>query len=163
VLSVLVYAAVVAYAAAYKPGLADFIAIIGAVGAGILLFALVRRAEHLLPRALACLGAAYALALFAHGSAVDERAPLVAVALLLCGELAAWSTQEGRPPATPQAMTASRAVAVGALAFGGLAASAIVVSFAAAPAGRGLGWTLLGAAAAVGVLAVVARLAQRAR
>jgi hypothetical protein len=160
---VLAYAAVLVYAAAHKPGLADLTVAIGAVGAGFLLFALVRRAEHVVTQALACLGGAYALALFAHGAAVDERAPLVAVALLLCGELAAWSTQEGTVPATPRAMIAARAVALAALAFGGLAAAAIVVSFAAAPAGRGLGWTLLGAAAAVGVLAVVARLAQRAR
>ena len=162
-LSVLVYAGVLAYAAAHKPGLAAIIVTIGGIGAAFLLFALVRRAEQVVPQALACLGGAYALSLFTHGASVDERAPLVAVALLLCGELAAWSTQEGRAPATPRALSVARAVALAWLAFGALAAAAIVISFAAAPTGRGLGWTFLGAAAAVGVLAVVARLAQRAR
>jgi hypothetical protein len=157
------YAAVLGYAVAREPKLADFVGIIGAAGAGFLLFVLVRRAERMLPRALACLAGAYALSLFAHGPALDERAPLVAVALLLCGELAAWSTQEGQSLATPRAVTAARAVALATLTFGGLVAATLVVAFAAAPAGRGLGWTLLGAAAAVGVLAVVARLAQRAR
>ena len=92
---------------------------------------------------------------------IDERAPLVALGVFACGEFAAWSVQERR--ATPRAITLARVVALAALTFAGLAAAALVLSISAVPAGNGLAWTVLGAAAAVATLGVAARLAQRVR
>ncbi len=74
----------------------------------------------------------------------------MAVLLLLCGELTAWSLEERlevRPE--PQVMW-RRAAAVGVLAFAGLAVSALVVALSAVPPNHGLFWTVAGAAAAVG-------------
>ncbi len=47
-----------------------------------------------------------------------------------------------------------RALALGALVLAGLAASTIVVAIADAPAGSGLPWTVVGAAAAVGAVGI---------
>jgi len=158
--SALAYAGVLAYAIAREPAFAAAIAGIGGIGALLLVFVLMG-SEELLPWTLACLGGAYALSLVAHGSAIDPRAPLVALGLFMCGELASWSLQERYARATPRAITAARAVAVAALALAGLVAAALVLSISAVPAGNGLAWTVLGAAAAVAILAVAVRLAQR--
>ena len=153
-----------AYAVARETTFAVAIAGIGALGAVFLVFVLLGRSEALLVWALACLGAAYVLSLVARGgSGVDEGVPLVATGLLACGELAAWSRQERGARRVPFAVTNARAVAVAALTFAGLAASTLVLAVSAVPTGAGLAWTVLGAAAAVGVLGVAVRLAQHAR
>lgn len=118
--------------------------------------------EELLVWAIACLGGAYALSLVAHGSAIDPRAPLVAFGIFACAELASWSLQERYAHAAPRAITFTRAFAVVALALSGLVAAALVLAISAVPAGDGIAWTVLGAAAAVAILGVAARLAQRA-
>ena len=150
-----------AYAAARVPSFAALVAAIGAFGAVLLAFVLVRRTDDLLPWALAVLAVAYTISLFVHGAAVDEAAPLVAAGLLLCGELAAWSLDERYAIAAERAVVLRRALALGALVLAGLGASAAVVAFTASSAGNGLAWTALGAAAAVLVVGVVARLARR--
>ena len=151
-----------AYAIAQEPAFAAAIAGIGGIGAVVLVFVLMGT-EELLVWAIACLGGAYALSLVAHGSAIDPRAPLVALGLVACAELASWSLQERYARKTPAAITFARAFAVVALALSGLAAAALVLSVSALPAGNGIAWTVLGAAAAVAILGVAARLAQRAR
>jgi hypothetical protein len=160
-LSAVSYAAVVTYAATREAKLAPVVASVGALGAALLLFVLVRGHDDLLGWALAIGGIVYAMTLVLHGSQVDEAAPLVGAALLGCGELAAWSLDERWPARADRGLAASRAVAVGGLCLAGLAAATIVVSLAAAPVGRGLGWTVLGATAAVLVVATAARLARR--
>ena len=86
-----------------------------------------------LPASLVLLGGAYAGAIIVHGASVDERAPLVAVGLLLCGELASWSLEERIPVAAEPGVVRARVVAVSALCGAGLAASALVIAAAAAP------------------------------
>jgi hypothetical protein len=152
---------VLAYAAARAPDVAALVAGIGAVGALLLAFVLVRGVDELLSWALVLLGGAYTVSLLVHGAAVDEGAPLVAAGLLLCGELAAWSLDERHAIAAEREVVLRRAVAVALLALAGLGAAAAVVGFAAAPAGGGLGWTVLGTAAAVLVVGVAAQLARR--
>ena len=149
VLSALAYAGVLAYAIAREPVFASAIAGIGGMGA-LMLALVLAGSEELLPWALAALGGAYAVS-------------LVALGLFASGELASWSLQERYARATPRAITAARALAVTGLALAGLAAAALVLSASAVPAGNGLAWTVLGAAAAVAVLGLAARLAQRAR
>jgi hypothetical protein len=151
------YAAVVAYAASRKPPIAIVALALGAMGALMLLAMLVRRIDELLPASLALVGIAYAIEILARGSGVDDGAPLVGVALLLCAELATWSLDERRPIARARGLLAARAVGVAILALAGLAAAALVVSLSAASAGNGLVWTLFGSAAAVLVIAVAAR------
>lgn len=163
-MSALAYGGVLAYAIVHEPTFTAAIAGIGGVGAVFLAVVLLGRSEALLPWALACVGGAYVLSLFARGgSGVDEGVPFVAAGVLACGELAAWSRQERATFSAPRAIMTARAVALLALVLGGLAAAALVLAVSAVPAGAGLAWTVAGAAAAVGVLGVAVRLAQRAR
>jgi hypothetical protein len=134
---------------------------LGCAGALMLVFLLVRARAELVPLPPALLGVAYAVELVVRGPRVDDAAPLVAVGLLLCGELAAWSIDERLPVAVEWAVTRTRAVALGALAFGSLAVAALVVALAAAPAGSGLAWTVVGAGSAVAVVGIAVTLARR--
>jgi len=139
------------------------VAIVGGAGVPLLALVLWRGTLELLPWALVSPGAAYAVALEAHAASVESAAPLVAAALLLCGELAAWSLDERWAIAAEGPVVRRRAGALGGLVLAGLAAASLLVAVAAAPAGEGLAWTTLGAAAAVGVVAGGAALAQRGR
>jgi len=151
---------VVAYASSREPTLAPVVATLGAFGAVLLLFVLVRGDADLLGWPL-CVGAiAYVLSLLVHGSGIDEAAPLVAAALLLCGELASWSLDERTHIPAARGLVASRAAALAALVGAGLGAGALVVALAAAPLGRGLAWTIAGAAAAVAAVALAGRLSR---
>jgi hypothetical protein len=95
-------------------------------------------------------GGTYVAAVAAAGSEVDGSAPLVAVLLLLAGELAAWSADERWLIRSEEQLAWRRGAAVGALALAGLAVAALVVALSAVQPNHGLGWTVLGAAAAVG-------------
>ena len=134
---------------------------LGGAAALLLVFLLVRARAELVAWPPAVLGVAYAVELVIRGPRVDDAAPLVAVGLLLCGELAAWSIDERLPVAVEWAVTRARAVALGALAFGSLAVAALVVGLASAPAGSGLAWTVVGAASAVAVVGIAVTLARR--
>jgi hypothetical protein len=153
---------VLAYAVTRSTDAAAAVAGAGATGGLVLVYLLARANADLVPWPIAFLGAAYAVALVVRGgSGVDEGAPLVAVGLLLCGELAAWSVGERFAIATEIAVVASRAAALGALAAGSLAVAALAVALAAAPAGEGLAWTVAGAASAVAVVGIAVALARR--
>ena len=152
------YAAVLADAVARDSKIAFVTAVLGGVGLVLLAFMLVLGWQGSLPAALLLLGGAYAAAIFVHGASVDERAPLVAVGLLLCGELASWSLEQRIPVAAAPGVVRARVVAVSALCGAGLAASALVIAAAAAPTLRGLTFTAAGAAAAVLAVALAVRL-----
>jgi hypothetical protein len=100
--------------------------------------------------ALFLAGATYVGALEAAGHRIDAAAPLVAVLLLLCGELSAWSLDERLRIRADPALAWRRGAAVGILALAGLAAATIVVGLSAVPPSHGLAWTVAGAVAAVG-------------
>jgi hypothetical protein len=157
---VLVYAAVLADAFARDPKLAVLTAVLGGAGLMLLAFMLVLGWQGSLAAALLLLGGAYAGAVVAHGASVDERAPLVAVGLLLCGELASWSLEERIHVVAEPGVVRARFVAVASLCAGALAASALVVAVAGAPTVRGLAPTAVGAVAAVVVVALAVRLAR---
>jgi hypothetical protein len=74
----------------------------------------------------------------------------VAVLLLLCGELTAWSLDDRLPARADPQLAFRRGVALTALALASLAVAALVVALSAVPASHGLLWTLAGAVAAVG-------------
>ena len=151
------YAAVVAYVATRHPPIAIVAMLLGGVGALMFFFVLVRQVDELLPWSVALVGIAYTIAILARGAVVDEGAPLVGVALLLCAELATWSLDERRAIAAERAVVVARAAALAVLALAGLGMGALVLALAAAPVGGGLAWTALGAAAAVLVVAIAAR------
>ncbi len=100
--------------------------------------------------ALFVAGGTYVAAVAAAGDRVDASAPLVAVLLLLCGELSAWSLDERSAIRSDGALAWRRGAAVGILALAGLAVATLVVALSAVPASHGLTWTVAGAAAAVG-------------
>jgi hypothetical protein len=126
---------------AFVPGLA--------VGAVLLVVALMWGGRGL-GAALFFAGATYVAATAAGGAVTDARAPLVAVLLLLCGELTAWSIDERLGIRAERQVAWRRGAAVAVLAFAGLALATLVVALSAVGPNHGLGWTVLGAAAAIG-------------
>ena len=95
-------------------------------------------------------GSYVAAAAAAAGSGTDGSAPLVAVLLVLCGELAAWSFDERLGIRAERQVAWRRGAAVAVLALAGLGVATLVVALSAVGPTHGLGWTLLGAAAAIG-------------
>jgi hypothetical protein len=100
--------------------------------------------------ALFLAGGTYVATVAAAGGGTDASAPLVAVLLLLSGELTAWSVDERWLIGSEEQLAWRRGAAVTALALGGLAVAALVVALSVVQPNHGLGWTVLGAAAAVG-------------
>jgi hypothetical protein len=137
-------------------------AALGGLGAVLLVYALMRANAAVVASPVALLGVAYAIALIVHGSGVDDAAPLVAVALFLCAELASWSIDERLRIPAERKVVAARALALGGLALASLAIASLAVALAAAPAGSGLAWTVLGAASAVAVVWVAVSFARKA-
>jgi hypothetical protein len=106
-------------------------------------------------------GATYVAFLAAYHPRIDGAAPLVAVLLLLCGELAAWSHDERWRMRVDARLLGRRGAAIAGLALGGLAFAALAIALTAAPTGHGLAWTVLGAVAAVAVAATGSALLRR--
>ena len=131
-----------------------------ALGALFLVAALVRW-EGALGWALGFCGATYVAAVAIQGRGVDGTAPLVAVLLLLCGELTAWSLAERGRLRVGEAVHGSRALAVAALAIAGLVAAGLVVALGGVQPGGGLFLTAAGAGAAVAAAGGAAVLARR--
>jgi hypothetical protein len=157
-LSAAVYAGIFAYVVTRDLKLAPLTTTIGTIGSVLLLYALVRRVDDMLPWPILFISVAYAIPLFVRGGGIDDGAPLVAAGLLLTAELAAWSFDERWAMRVERAVYVARGIAVGLLVLAALAASALVLALAAAPVGGGLAWTVLGAAAAVVVVGLAARL-----
>lgn len=159
-LSVLAYLGVLVYAASRDVPLAAIVGILGGLGLVLLLAVIVRGAEEVLSWSMLLLGLSYVLTLVVHRDRVDEAAPLVAAAMLLSAELAAWAGGERRRIRAERRLVRERAGAVALLVVAGLAVSTLVIGLAATPLGGGFGWTLLGAISAVAVVALAARLAR---
>jgi hypothetical protein len=92
---------------------------------------------------------------------IDAAAPLVAVLLLLSGELAAWSVDERLRTRADAMLVWRRAAGVGVLAVGGLVLATLVVILGTVPSAHGLLWTIAGAVAAVGAAGTGILLARR--
>jgi hypothetical protein len=92
---------------------------------------------------------------------VDPTAPLVAVLLLLCGELAEWSFDERWRISEDATLVWRRGAATAALALAGLTVAALVVALSAVPSSRGLALTVGGAAAAVAAAGIGVLVARR--
>jgi hypothetical protein len=159
-LAVLAYTGVVVDACVRAPSVSPLIGSLGAVGLLMLGFTLWRADDELLPWALLLAGLGYGLSLAVSHAGLAEGAPLVGAGLLLCGELATWSLDERWAIRAERRIVLARAAAVGALAVGGVLMGGLVLALAAAPLGGGLGWTVVGAAAAVALVGLAARLSR---
>ena len=122
----------------------------GAALGVVLLAVALARGGGTLGLALFLGGATYVAFLVAGHDGVDASAPLVAVLLLVCGELSAWSLDERWEIRADRELPWRRGAALGILALAGLAVSALLVALSAVPSSHGLAWTVAGAAAAVG-------------
>jgi hypothetical protein len=133
-------------------GLAAVVVIVVAVAAG-------RVAP--VPWALAALVAEYGAAL--HAGGVDAGAPLYAGALFACAELGYWSCDLRRIGVVdPRALTTRLIAVAGMTALGALAAGAATAAASIAASRSGVTPVVLGTVCAIGVVAVLAWLGDRA-
>jgi hypothetical protein len=122
-----------------------------AAGLGVVLLLFALRANGTgLALSLWLGGAMYVTFLVVDHPRIDGAAPLVAVLLILCGELAAWSLDERWEMQIDPSLLWRRGGAIGLLALGGLVLATLAVALDAAPSAHGLVWTFVGAVAAVG-------------
>lgn len=127
----------------------------------VLAAGLVLRLPVTVPAAITLLGAEYAAILALEADALDTRAPLVAGALLAVAELAYWSL-ELRGPVVDEAGTYPRRIALLAmLVLGVVGVGAVVLTVVEAVAAGGVAVDILGAAAALGALALLTLAARR--
>jgi len=103
------------------------------------------------------------LSLVFAGAAIDTRAPVIGAGLLLMTELAFWSIELRAPIRDAPAVHLERARAVGALVAGGASVATVPLLVSQLAISGGLLLTALGAAAAVSVAIILARLAWMAR
>ena len=112
----------------------------------------------LLPWPLVLLAGLYAWKL--GGGSVDGWAPVYAGGLLAVAELAYWSVQLRGRAHDAERLTERRVALIATLAFAAVAAGGLVLAATSLRIGSGVALDLLGVAAAVGALAVVAALAR---
>jgi hypothetical protein len=129
-------------------------ALAGVAGVALILAAVLVAWDDGLVVGSALLLVAYALSLADRGEAVDRAAPLVAVALLAVVDFGSWSLElrdgaEERPLA--------RLPSVFLLLGAALAASTLVLTVGGVHTGAGLVLWVLGAAAAIGLLILIAQ------
>lgn len=133
----------------------------GLTAALVLAAGLALRVAPAIPVAVALLGAEYVALLGFEGEALDTRAPIVAAALLAVAELGHWSL-ELRERVADEAGTSLRRVGLLAgLLVGALALGVVLLALAEAVSAAGPVVDLLGAAAAVSALALLALAARR--
>jgi hypothetical protein len=154
---------VLAWSCLLAPNFAPVTLFLGGVGGLLLVLVLVRGLDDLLGSALLLVSACYVVGLFVGRHPLDEAAPLVGAALLLCSELATWSLEERRPVPRSRTLRLARARAIGLLVLAGLVAATLVVVTATSSLGGGIGWAVLGAAAALAAVAVAVRLSVSSR
>lgn len=130
---------------------------IAAVTAVVLLAAgLAFRFAPAIPVAVSFLGAEYAGLLAIEADTLDARAPLVAAALLLAAELGYWSLELHGPVADEAGTYVRRIALLATSLLGVLALSAALMAVVDVLAASGPAVEVLGAAAAVGALALIA-------
>lgn len=149
-------AGLAAYTALVDPALV----LLGAAGVALVLLAVALARAGLVAPGLVALLAGYATSLVARDSAaLDAAAPLVGGALLVVAELAYWSVElRGKEP-EDRAVVVRRVATLAALTAGAIGLGAAVLAATAFPLGGGLVWNVVGVAAAVAALALIAGLA----
>jgi hypothetical protein len=138
--------------------------LVGAVGLGavlLLVLALVTRRAGILPWALVLAGAEYTAFLVIREGSIDGYAPIYGAGLLLVSELAYWGIERGVAATPGEGLTFRRATLVvcSCVAAGGIAG--LILATAELSFHGGLWLEALGIAAAVGSIALLARLARQ--
>jgi len=135
--------------------------VVTVVALAVLAAGLVLRLPATIPAAIVLLGAEYVGVLVFDTDALEARAPLVAGTLLAVGELAYWSL-EVRGPVVDEAGTYMRRFAfLALLVVGAIGVGAVVLMLVEVVAAGGVAVDILGAAAALGALALLALAARR--
>jgi hypothetical protein len=137
------------------------VAIPGALAFGLLAACLVMGWPLPIGAALLLLAAQYAAALALLDAAADAAAPLYAAGLLLVGELSYWSLELRAPGREESRVLTRRLTLLAALAVVAGSLGVFVLAVTSASVGGGVVWDSVGVAAAVGVLAIIARLARQ--
>ena len=141
--------------------LARALVLVTVVALAVLAAGLVLSVPVTVPAAIALLGAEYVAILGFETDAIDTRAPLVAGALLAVAELAYWSL-ELQGPVVVEAGTSLRRIALLAtLVVGVVGAGAVLLTLVEVVGAGGVAIDILGAAAALGALALLALVARR--
>jgi hypothetical protein len=160
-LGALLVAAAVAFA---KPtgSSAHGLLLVALGGAGLLWLGVGLSARWNAPLVLgiACLGAQQAVRLIGGPSRVDPWTPAYAAGFLLAAELAWWSIEPRVPAWSDWEVLVRRVLAIAACCVGGALLAALVVLAAGTPLRGGVVLELIGVAAAVTAIAVVAAVAR---
>lgn len=134
----------------------------GAVTAALLLAAgLALRFALAIPVAVAILGTEYVALVGFEGEALDTRAPVVAAALLGVAELGYWSLELRRPVADEAGTSLRRLGLLAVLLAAVLALGVVLLALVEGVSAGGPAVDVLGAAAAIGALALLALAARR--
>lgn len=135
-----------------------------AVGAPVplvLLAGLALRWSGALTGAIVLLGAQQAVRLAVGTDVLDEWAPLVAGALLLCAELAWWSIEPRIPAWTQRGLALRRLTGVLLMSLLGAGVGAAMLVAAGSSLSGGVPLELVGILAATGAVALLAYIARR--
>ena len=151
----------VAYFAAAADRAATLVAAIGAIGVALVLLGSVFGFAEVLPVGIAFVGAEYGVYLALGDDTVKLGVPLMAAALLASAELGYAALEPPVVPA-PAWIRLKRAARSAALVVGGAAVSALVLFVSVANIGDTAGLRLVGLAAAIGAVALLAFLARTA-
>jgi hypothetical protein len=135
----------------------------GGLAVLLLVAGLLPRLSFAIPLAIAFLGFQYALLLLFGGDALDTRAPFVAAALFAIAELAYFALELRDAVADEPGTYLRRASLVAGLSIAVVAVGVAILALAEATGRGGVLLQLLGAAAAVGALALLARAASGQR
>ena len=141
--------------------LGPLVGAIGLVAVAFLVVALVGRYAGFLPWALALAGAEYGAFLLLREGSIDGYAPIYAAGLLLVAELAYWSIERPVPGFPGEGLTFRRGslLLASCVAAGGV--SGLILAMGELSIHGGLWLEALGVAAAVGAVALLARLARQ--
>jgi hypothetical protein len=138
---------------------APLVAALGGLGVALVVLGASLRIPEALPLGIALVGVEYGLFLALGDDTVKLGVPLVAAALIVAAELGYSALEPPLVPA-PLGIKLRRAARSLALVAGGVSASALALFVSVADLGNSAGLQLIGlaaAVAAVGLLAVLAR------
>jgi hypothetical protein len=135
---------------------------LAAAGVGLLALALRRRRPHLVAPGVLLTGAAYGVSVASRDPALDLVSVAIAALLFAVAELAYWALDLAGPVTYAPGILGRRALLTAWLVLAGLCAAGLVAA-AARDTEQSLLLEGLGVAAAIAVLAVLARLARARR
>ena len=141
--------------------LGPLVGLVGLLAVLFLVLALLGRYSGLLPWVLALAGAQYTTFLVIRESSIDGYAPIFGAGLLLVAELAYWSIERRVPGPPGEGLTSRRGslLVAACVAAGGI--GGLILAMAELSVRGGLWLEAMGVAAAVGAIAVLARLARQ--